>query len=793
MRKTVIAIVWILSLLVVAQNANAQKEPTASLTVEKIMKDIKWIGSSPSNISWTWDSKAIIFSWNPDKNISDSFYIYKLNGKQPEKLNYNEALKQKAIASGKYNQSYTQIVYSYQGDIYLFNVSNGQTTPITQTEEMENNPNFLNNDEWVSYQKNRNLYAWQIKTGLTKQLTNFVKETSKGSKNNSNAQDAFLINQSLEQSSVLQWRKKKKEARESFLEQNKEKSIAKAIAIGDKQVTNVEASNSGNYVLYTLFTPEMAKTTIVPSYVTESGYTTDLPTREKVGHAQGIYEAYIYNKVLDTVYPIKLDSIPGSTDVPDYVKDYPKQKEKKASLRKMWVSEVYWNESNDLAIVDIRSVDNKDRWLMQLDPTTAKLSLINRQRDEAWVGGPGNSSFRANAGWINDHVFYFQSEQTGYSHLYAYDVNTKNTAALTKGNYEVQNAQLTKNKKTFYLLTNEAHPGQHNWYKLSLETMVKEKITNKIGTYEVSMSPDEKTIAYRYSFINKPWELFVQENKATNAVNQITFKGASEEFKQYPWRENKIFTITARDGQPIYARLYEPKAGTNNKAAVIFVHGAGYLQNVHYGWSNNYPREYMFNNLLADKGYTVIDIDYRGSAGYGRDWRTGIYRFMGGKDLDDEVDAAKYLVQNLGIDSTRIGMYGGSYGGFMTLMAMFTQPDVIKAGAALRPVTDWAHYNHGYTSDILNEPATDSIAYAKSSPINFAAGLKNHLLICHGMIDVNVHYQDAVRLAQKLIELGKDNWELASYPMEDHGFVEPSSWTDEYKRILKLFDAQLLR
>jgi dipeptidyl aminopeptidase/acylaminoacyl peptidase len=793
MKRTLSILLFIIGSCSFALNANAQNEQNASLTVEKIMKDIKWIGSSPSNISWTWDSKAIIFSWNPDKNIADSFYIYKLNGKQPEKLNYNEALKQKAIASGKYNKNYTQITYGYKGDIYLFNVSTGLSTPITQTEETETAPSFLNNDEWIVYHKNRNLYAWQIKAGLTKQLTNFVKEADKAAKSNNNAQDAFLINQSLGNSSVLQWRKKKKEARESFLELNKEKAIAKAIAIGEKQVTNAEASTSGNFVLYTLFTTEPAKTTIVPSYVTESGYTTDLPTREKVGHAQGIYEAYLYNKLTDSVYSIKLDSIPGSMDLPDYAKDYPKQKDKKATLRKMWVNEIYWNESNDIAILDIRSVDNKDRWLMQLDPATAKLSLINRQRDEAWVGGPGNSSYRSNAGWINDHVFYFQSEQTGYSHLYSYDIQTQSTTALTKGNYEIQDAQLAKNKKVFYLLTNEAHPGQHNWYKLNIETLAKEKITNKIGTYEVSMSPDEKTIAYRYSYINKPWELFVQENKNTNIANQITFKGASEEFKQYPWRENKIFTITARDGQPIYARLYEPKAGTKNNAAVIFVHGAGYLQNVHYGWSNNYPREYMFNNLLADKGYTVIDIDYRGSAGYGRDWRTGIYRFMGGKDLDDEVDAAKYLVQNLGIDSTRIGMYGGSYGGFMTLMAMFTQPDVIKAGAALRPVTDWAHYNHGYTSDILNEPATDSIAYARSSPINFAAGLKNNLLICHGMIDVNVHYQDAVRLAQKLIELGKDDWELASYPMEDHGFVEPSSWTDEYKRILKLFDGKLLK
>ena len=138
-----------------------------------------------------------------------------------------------------------------------------------------------------------------------------------------------------------------------------------------------------------------------------------------------------------------------------------------------------------------------------------------------------------------------------------------------------------------------------------------------------------------------------------------------------------------------------------------------------------------------------------------------------------------------------MGIYGGSYGGFITLMAMFTEPDVFAAGAALRSVTDWAHYNHGYTSNILNTPVEDSIAYVKSSPIYYAEGLKGALLICHGMIDYNVHFQDVVRLAQRLIELGKDNWEFALYPVEQHSFVEPSSWTDEYKRIFKLFENNL--
>ena len=193
--------------------------------------------------------------------------------------------------------------------------------------------------------------------------------------------------------------------------------------------------------------------------------------------------------------------------------------------------------------------------------------------------------------------------------------------------------------------------------------------------------------------------------------------------------------------------------------------------------------------MLADNGYYVMDIDYRGSAGYGRDWRTGIYRHMGGKDLSDHVDAANYLVKTYGVNPKHIGLYGGSYGGFITLMGMFNEPDVFAAGAALRPVTDWANYNHGYTSNILNEPFNDSHCLQEKLTIFIMPnGLKGHLLICHGMVDVNVHFQDAVKLTQRLIELGKDNWELASYPMEDHGFVEPSSWTDEYKRIFKLFE-----
>jgi dipeptidyl aminopeptidase/acylaminoacyl peptidase len=199
----------------------------------------------------------------------------------------------------------------------------------------------------------------------------------------------------------------------------------------------------------------------------------------------------------------------------------------------------------------------------------------------------------------------------------------------------------------------------------------------------------------------------------------------------------------------------------------------------------------MFHTLLVQRGYIVLDMDYRGSAGYGRDWRTAIYRHMGGPELDDLEDGAAWLVKEMHADPKRIGCYGGSYGGFLTLMAMFTKPDLFACGAALRPVTDWAHYSDGYTANILNTPRDDPEAYIKSSPIEFAGGLKHALLICHGMQDDNVFYQDTVRLAQRLIELQKEDWEVAAYPVESHSFHDAVSWLDEYRRILRLFERNL--
>ena len=796
--------VWLL--LLAAGTLNAQE-----LTVPMIMRDPKWIGTSPSGEFWSPDSKELYFDWNPDGAPSDSTYLVGLTGTNPAKMNFLAASRREAESRGSYNRSRTLMVYGYENDLYLLDFKLDKTYRITRTNEFKFNPVFARGDTWIVYRSGDNLFAWERASGATYQLTDFRRNNADappapmgpgrgGRRGGASAEGAptdpqgeWLDRQQRQLMDVLKDRKAKRDAREAYLKAEKNTDTLKVINIGERSVQNLTLSPDGRYVTYALYqAPTGSKNTIVPNYVTESGFTTDIPGRTKVGAPQGKYTLYVYDLTRDTVMEVKTDSIPGITDEPDYVKDYPSRKSARVRLRDVSFGPAIWNDEGTRAVVDVRSHDYKDRWIMEIHTGTGTLGLVDRQRDEAWVGGPGIE--RTELGWLNGHTCWFESETTGYAHLYTYDLEEGKKTALTSGNYEVQRAILSHDKKYFYLLTNEEHPGKQNWYRLSLAPGSRaEKITSLSGMYEVSLSPDQHWIAYLYNYINKPSELYIQENLPGKTPIQVTNKAMSAEFKAYPWRDTRIFTFTARDGKPVYARVYDPAPGKKNGAAVIFVHGAGYLQNVDYGWSEHYFREYMFNNLLADKGYTVLDIDYRGSAGYGRDWRTGIYRHMGGKDLDDEVDAARYMVANMGIDSARIGLYGGSYGGFMTQMAMFTAPSVFHSGAALRSVTDWAHYNHGYTAEILNEPFNDSLAYARSSPINFASGLQGNLLICHGMVDVNVNFQDDVRLVQRLIELGKDNWQIAIYPVEDHGFVEPSSWTDEYKRILHLFDTTLLK
>jgi dipeptidyl aminopeptidase/acylaminoacyl peptidase len=791
-----------LMLLVSCSHSFGQKLET--LTVEKIMRDPKWIGTSPSNIRWSDDSRKVYFNWAPLGADQTAYYNITTNGTKPQKVSIEER-KALSSASGRWNKQHTIKLFEKNGDIFLSDIVKGSIMQLTNTTDRENNPVFSGDESKVLFIRSDNLYALSLRNSELVQLTNFVHTSSsaptgssggRGPQNASpktnddgaNEQQKWLKDQQLELFDVIKERvktDKKNEAERKTLQPE----TLKEVNVDNKRIGNLQLSPDGRYITYHLITPAKDdRQTVVPDYVTASGFTEDIPDREKVGGPQEVSESFIFDRQRDSVYSISTKEIPGMKDLPDYVKDYPKELEartKKNEDRKVDITGPYWNGDGKKAVVVVDAQDNKDRWIMSLDPATGRLSLLNRERNEAWVGGPG----QRNLGWTDNIHFYYQSEASGYSHVYLVDVTNGDKRQLTSGKWEVQTLQLSKDKKTFYFTANIEHPGVTDFYRMPVSGGSPIKLTSMKGGNEVELSPDEKWLAIRYSYTNKPWDLYLQANKAGAKAVQAT-NSMSSEYNSYPWRAPEIITFKNRYGSDVYARVYQPKNPDPAKPAVVFVHGAGYLQNVTYSWSY-YFREFMFNNMLADNGYYVMDIDYTASAGYGRDWRTGIYRHMGGKDLSDQVDGVKYLVEKYGVNPKHVGMYGGSYGGFMTLMALFTEPDVFTSGAAIRSVTDWAHYSHEYTDAILNEPYNDEKAYRQSSPIYFASGLKGHLLMLHGMIDQNVNFQDIVRLTQKLIELHKDNWSLAPYPAEDHAFEIPSSWTDEYKRIYKLFEQTL--
>ena len=760
--------------LLVPQPALARQK--FELTVENIMRGNDLVGHEPTGVRWSQDGRRVYFRWKragEPRLKEPDLYVADRDGSGLRRLTEEEA-RLAPPAGGDLSKDKRRTVFAEDGDLFLYDHEKGGRRQLTRTVDGESAPRFARDQGHVTFTRQNNLYRLGLETGELAQLTDIrtggapdpdAPKRGPESQELAKKQERGLIEAVRERAA----QREEQEARRRRREPRKPFNLP-----AGQSPANLIPSPGGKYVAVTVVQSAAgAKNTIVPNYVTESAYTEDIPSRPKVGDAQGRARmAVIEVETGEARWVEHGQQVEGEK----------KEGQGQPREREAQLSGLQWSEEGDRAVLFARSADNKDRWLLALDPASGKTRVLDRLHDDAWVDGPGASTL----GWLGDQrTVYFQSERDGYAHLYTVGVDGGEPRQLTSGKFEVSDVRLSADKTKFYFLSSEVGPAERHLYWMPVGGGARTRVTGLPGRNEATLSPDEATLALVRSYSNRPPELYLAPNRPGAEARQVTTSPA-DEFRAYHWIDPPIVNFRARDGATVPARLYKPAGFRRGGPAVIFVHGAGYLQNVHKWWSS-YFREYMFHHLLMERGFLVLDVDYRGSAGYGRDWRTGIYRHMGGKDLTDHVDAARYLVAEHGVDARRVGIYGGSYGGFITLMAMFTEAEVFAAGAALRPVTDWAHYNHSYTANILNAPQADVEAYRRSSPIYFAEGLKGSLLICHGMVDINVHFQDTVRLVQRLIELRKENWELAIYPVEDHGFVQPSSWADEYKRILKLF------
>ncbi len=602
--------------------------------------------------------------------------------------------------------------------------------------------------------------------------------------------------------------KKNREAREEQIKEQNDSIANSQFYLGKgKRLADVQLSPNGQALVAvtTESRPWRDEGDIMPNYIADDARVKAEKVRRRVADEKPISSDIIYIDLKSGEQTtLAYDTLPGfDEDVlaavkkENYARDGKTYKSEKApraiNLMMDWgwdQSAIQWNTDGSKVALMLEAWDNKDRWLATVDTKNNTLVSQHRLHDDAWVNYAYNDF-----GWLNNSdTLYYLSEESGYSHIYKKPLNGKATQ-LTKGQFVVSNLTLTADNSAIYYKANVEHPGLYEIYRVNPANGESEQVTNLDGMTDYQLSPDESKLLLTHSKIMSPPELYVADAKANTQVTQLTHT-VSDEFLAKKLIAPKIVAVpSSHTDQPIYAKVYYPadyKEGETgkNRKAVIFNHGAGYLQNSHMGWSG-YFREFMFHSLLASEGYVVMDMDYRASKGYGRDWRTAIYRQMGTPEIQDLADGVSWMAENANVDTQAVGTYGGSYGGFMTFMALFTQPDLFKAGAALRPVTDWAHYNGPYTSNILNHPDVDPIAYEKSSPIYFAEGLKSHLLINAPMVDDNVFFQDSVRLVQRLIELEKENFETAIFPVEPHGFVQPSSWLDEYRRIYKLFKETL--
>lgn len=782
-----------------AQAAAAVAVADSELSLQQIMADPQWIGHPVEQAWWSPDGTMIYYrQQRADSSLRDVYALDLQSGGRAQRLpdaqraNIND---QQPV----FDDEARRALYLRHGDVWLFDRTDGSQRPLTMTAAAEQRLQFSADGAAALYQRDNAWYIMSLDDGVERLAADLRSEDDPDAEQ----EQGLLQQRQLELFSTLQKLQQQREAQsaqDKALHAAAEQVAAQPWYLGEQnKLVGSALAPDGRHMLVvtTSATADAGRRGKMPDYVTASGYVDVEDVRTRVGaNPPSPQQLWLLDLQQRQQYALDLAALPGIDEDP--LADLRKQQELPAleGLRDVTITGMQWHPSGTQVAVQLEAVDNKDRWIATVDFATRILQPRHRLTDPAWI----NWSFN-DFGWLPQgqatagaEVLWYLSEESGYAHLYTLALDRNKPRQRTSGNWEVSSPQPLRDGSGFYLIGNREQAAEYELYRLQLSGFEQRltQLSDLDGVEGFTQSAVSQRILLHYSGSYLPSQLALID-VAAGTTTRLT-DTRTQTFAALPWQSPQLVAVPSQHGagQPIWSKLYLPDFAQHQgrRPVVLFVHGAGYTQNTHLRYPY-YFREQMFHNLLTERGYIVLDMDYRASAGYGRDWRTAIYRQMGHAELEDLLDGIDWLAANYPADPQRVGVYGGSYGGFMALMAMFRAPERFTAGAALRPVTDWTAYNHPYTSNILNTPELDPQAYRKSSPIDHADGLQGHLLIAHGMLDDNVFYQDSVRLAQRLIELRKDNWELASYPLEAHGFEHADSWYDEYRRILSLFERTL--
>ncbi|MDA0315869.1 MAG: DPP IV N-terminal domain-containing protein, partial [Bacteroidetes bacterium] len=442
------SLLWIISL------AQAQNP----LSVDYIMRDPRWMGTFPSAHFWSADSKQIYFNYNPEKNPTDSLYkIEPLTGAKSVQISWQEekTLKKEAVYSLDGNFK----LYRQKNQVFLEDLKKGKIIMLFDWYGPLEKLKFLANEQFIAFNSELNFYRFDRTTNRLEKLTSISSGSNPSKAKTAEASKInFLEQENLALLEEVRKRKEAQKASQAYRNSIRDSEEAFVFYTEGKSISNLQLSPDARFVTFSVFTPPAAnKSTKVPDYTAASGYTEDLSSRPKVGSSVGKVEIGIYDLQRDTVYYVNTTTLPGIKDAPDYRSDYP-GRTWEVKNRELSLTVPTFSPDGTKAVLQARAIDNKDRWIAAIELTTGVLTTLDRQRDEAWIAGPG-IGWGGTLGWLPDSKhLYFQSEESGYSHLYLVDVTTQEKKALTSGKFEVFDPFLSKDKKAWYLTTSEVHP-----------------------------------------------------------------------------------------------------------------------------------------------------------------------------------------------------------------------------------------------------------------------------------------------------------------------------------------------